>query len=39
MIQQFPTVLFASALGFAPHEFFNIGDERQTLGQALQVRF
>lgn len=39
MIQQFPTVLFASAFGFAPHEFFNVGDERKALAQAPQVRF
>lgn len=39
MIQQFPTVLFARSLGFAPHEFFNVGNERLTLGQAPQVKF
>ncbi len=39
MIQQFPIVLFAGALGFVPHEFFNIGNERQTLDQAPQVKF
>ena len=39
MIQQFPTVLFAAALGFAPHEFFNLGGERQVADQAPQVKF
>ena len=39
MIQQFPTVLFARTFGFAPHEFFSGGDERQTLDQAPQVKF
>ncbi len=39
MIQQFPTVLFARAMGFAPHEFFSIGDERPRVEQAPQVRF
>lgn len=39
MIQQFPTALFAPALGFTPHEFFNPGDERQANGQAPQAKF
>lgn len=39
MIQQFPTALFAPALGLTPHEFFNPGDERQAIGQAPQVKF
>jgi LemA protein len=39
MIQQFPMALFASVLGFAPHEFFTVGDERQTITQAPQVKF
>ena len=38
MIQQFPTVLFAGALGFMPHEFFSVGDERQAADQAPQVK-
>lgn len=38
-IQQFPTMLFARALGFVPHEFFNLGDERQAADQTLQVKF
>src|SRR5665647_1824394 len=39
MVQQFPTVLMARAFGFAAHEFFNVGDERQTVTQAPQVKF
>ena len=39
VIQQFPTVLFAHSFGFAPDEFFNIGDERQQVQQAPQVKF
>ena len=39
MLQRFPTVLFASALGFTPHDFFSLGDERPTLGQTPQVKF
>jgi len=39
MIQQFPTVLFARAFGFTPHEFFSLGDERHTADQAPQVKF
>ena len=39
MIQQFPTVLFATALGFVAHEFFNLGDERQVADQPPEVKF
>jgi LemA protein len=39
MIQQFPTVLFAGVFGFAPHEFFDPGGERQMLEQPPQVTF
>lgn len=39
MIQQFPTILFARALGFAPHDFFNLGDEGPQVEQAPQVKF
>lgn len=39
MIQRFPTALFAARLGFVPHEFFNLGDERQSTTQAPQVKF
>jgi len=31
--------LFARTLGFAPHEFFNLGDERQVIESAPHVRF
>jgi LemA protein len=39
MIQQFPAVLFAPVLGFAPHEFFNLSDERPAADQPPQVKF
>ena len=39
MIQQFPTVLFAHAFGFVPHEFFQLGDDRQVADQAPQIEF
>jgi hypothetical protein len=39
MIQQFPTMLFADAFGFVPHEFFQLGDDRQVADQAPQIRF
>ena len=39
-IQQFPAVLLAGALGFAPKEFFDVGPEtRAQLDQAPQVKF
>ena len=38
-IQQFPAALFAAMFGFAPREFFDVGDERKTLDQAPQVKF
>jgi LemA protein len=38
-IQQFPAALFASIFGFAPREFFDVGEERKTLDQAPQVKF
>lgn len=38
-MQRFPAALFASALGFAPREFFDLGDERKTVGEAPQVKF
>ena len=37
--QRFPAALFATALGFAPKEFFDLGDERKTVGEAPQVKF
>jgi LemA protein len=38
-IQQFPAALFAGVFGFAPREFFDVGEERKTLDQAPQVKF
>src|SRR5215469_3623166 len=39
-IQQFPAVLLAGSLGFAPKEFFDVGvEERKVLDQAPQVKF
>jgi LemA protein len=39
-IQQFPAVLFAGALGFQSHTFFDVGgDARVALDQAPQVKF
>ncbi len=39
MIQQFPIMLLAAALGFRPHEYFGVGEERQILDQAPQLKF
>ncbi len=38
-IQRFPAAMFASALGFAPKDFFDLGEERKTIGEAPQVKF
>ena len=38
-IQQLPAALFAGSFGFAPREFFDVGDDRQMLDQAPAVRF
>jgi LemA protein len=38
-IQQFPAVLFASAFGFQPQQFFDVGDARPQLEQAPAVKF
>jgi LemA protein len=38
-IQRFPAALFGGMFGFAPREFFDVGDERKTLDQAPQVKF
>ena len=39
-IQQFPAVLLAGSLGFAPKEFFDVGvEERKVIGQTPQVKF
>ena len=38
-IQRFPAALFASSFGFAPKEFFDLGGDRQTVGEAPPVKF
>lgn len=38
-IQRFPAALFASTFGFAPKDFFDLGSDRQTVGEAPQVKF
>jgi LemA protein len=38
-IQRFPAALFASAFGFAPKNFFDLGDERASVGEAPAVKF
>jgi LemA protein len=38
-IQQFPAVLLAGPTGFTQREFFDLGAERATAGQAPQVKF
>jgi LemA protein len=38
-IQRFPAALFASSFGFAPKEFFDLGEERKTVAEAPQVKF
>jgi LemA protein len=38
-MQRFPAALFASALGFAPKDYFDLGEDRKTLGEAPQVKF
>ena len=38
-IQRFPAALFASSFGFAPKDFFDLGDQRATVGEAPAVKF
>ncbi|MDQ2079654.1 LemA family protein [Xanthobacteraceae bacterium Astr-EGSB] len=38
-IQQFPAALFAASLGFHERQFFDLGEERATVGQVPQVKF
>jgi LemA protein len=38
-IQQFPAALFASAFGFTPHVFFDLGETRTQVEQVPQVKF
>ena len=38
-IQRFPAALFAGAMGFTEKQFFDLGTERQAVGEAPQVKF
>jgi LemA protein len=38
-IQRFPAALFAASFGFAPKTFFDLGDERTSVGEAPAVKF
>ena len=38
-IQRFPAAVFASTFGFTAKEFFDLGDDRKTAGEAPQVKF
>ena len=38
-IQRFPAALFAASFGFAPKEFFDLGEDRKTVGEAPAVKF
>src|ERR1700678_3739300 len=38
-MQRFPAALFAAALGFSSKDFFDLGDDRKTIGEAPQVKF
>ena len=38
-IQRFAAALFASSLGFAPKDFFDLGDQRATVSEAPAVKF
>jgi LemA protein len=38
-IQRFPTALFASSFGFAPKNFFDLGEDRASVGEAPAVKF
>jgi LemA protein len=38
-IQRFPAALFASSFGFASKDFFDLGDDRQVVTEAPQVKF
>jgi len=38
-MQRFPAALFASALGFSPKDFFDLGEDRKAIGEAPQVKF
>jgi LemA protein len=38
-IQKLPAALFAASLGFTQKEFFDLGEERKTVGEVPQVKF
>jgi LemA protein len=38
-IQRFPAALFASSFGFAPKDFFDLGEQRSSVGEAPAVKF
>jgi LemA protein len=38
-IQQFPAALLAGPFGFTPKDFFDLGTERQVVGEVPQVKF
>src|SRR3954462_5153887 len=38
-IQQFPAALFASALGFTQRTFFDVGEQREVVEKAPEVKF
>jgi LemA protein len=38
-IQRFPAALFAASFGFAPKDFFDLGAERASVGEAPAVKF
>jgi len=38
-IQRFPAALFASSFGFAPKNFFDLGEDRASVGETPAVKF
>jgi LemA protein len=38
-IQRFPAALFATSLGFAQKDFFDLGEDRKTVSETPQVKF
>jgi LemA protein len=38
-IQTFPAALFAASFGFHERQFFDLGEERKTVGEVPQVKF
>ena len=38
-IQRFPAALFAGSFGFAPKDFFDLGDQRTSVSEAPSVKF